>query len=156
MARGHAFWVIVTGTSPTAFRARRREDLLPTLHQLQRTQPDAVVRWFDRGKLWESPIEAREALRSRGRRPAAGERRGPEWRPGGSHEDPRARFKRTRDEKRAQFKRRQVRGRQQSEKGGPPAGETGPRSKPKRPWGRHPSRKAAGPRGPRQPRKPRR
>jgi hypothetical protein len=105
MARGHAFWVIVTGSTATAFRGRRKEELLPTLHQLRRTQPDAEVRWFDRGKLWESPDQAREALKaSRGRPKVKGRSR--DWRPGGSHVDPRARFKRTRDEKRAQFKRR--------------------------------------------------
>jgi hypothetical protein len=110
MARGHAFWVIVTGSSATAFRAPRKEDLLPTLHQLRRTQPDAVLRWFDRGKLWESPDEAREALRtSRGRPKTGGRTR--DWRPGGSHTDPKAKYQRTRDEKRAQFKRRLMRGR---------------------------------------------
>lgn len=111
MARGHAFWVIVTGSSPTAFRAREKEDLLPTLHQLRRTQPDAIVRWFDRGQLWDSPIQAMEALRaSRGRKKVQGRTR--DWRPGGSHVDPKAKYKRTRDEKRAQFKRRQTRQRQ--------------------------------------------
>jgi hypothetical protein len=135
MARGHAFWVIVTGTSATAFRARRKEDLLPTLHQLQRTQPDAVVRWFDRGKLWESPIEAREALRSKGRRPA-GERRGAEWRPGGSHKDPRARFKRTRDEKREQFKRRSIRRRREEQEPGAAGAPPRRDKRPPRPQGR--------------------
>jgi hypothetical protein len=95
--------VIVSGAVPTAFRARRREDLLPTLHQLQRTQPDTVLRWFDRGRLWESPVEAAEALRlarqARRTRPK-------DWRPGGGHKDPRARFELTRDQKRARFKRR--------------------------------------------------
>jgi hypothetical protein len=105
MARGHAFWVIVTGSTPTAFRARQKEDLLPTLHQLRRTQPEATLRWFDRGKLWDSPAHALDALRAaRGRKKVPERTR--EWRPGGSHVDPKARYKRTRDEKRAQFKRR--------------------------------------------------
>ena len=60
MAQRHSFWIIVAGSTPTSFRARRAEDLLPTLRQLQRTQPDTVLRWFERGKLWDSPDAARE------------------------------------------------------------------------------------------------
>jgi hypothetical protein len=102
----HAFWVIVTGANATAFRAREREDLLPTLKQLQRTQPDAVLKWFERGRIWESPLQAAEARRVK--RPS-GPPRGRAWRPGGNHKDPRARFELTRDQKRAKFKR-QLRG----------------------------------------------
>lgn len=103
MPAPHSFWVIVDGTTPTAFRARQREDLLPTLKQLQRTQPAVVLRWFDRGQLWESPIAASEALKMKRRLRSD---RGPGWRPGGSHVDPRERFQLTRDQKRARFKRR--------------------------------------------------
>ena len=39
----HSFWIIVSGATPTSFRARRAEDLLPTLRQLQRTQPDTAL-----------------------------------------------------------------------------------------------------------------
>lgn len=99
----HAYWVIVTGTDATAFRAREREDLLPTLKQLQRTQPDAVLKWFERNRLWASREEAEAAKRVR-RRPSPP--RGRDWRPGGSHIDPRARYRQTRDQKRARFKRR--------------------------------------------------
>lgn len=101
----HTYWVIVTGTDATAFRAREREDLLPTLKQLQRTQPDAVLKWFERGRLWESPEQALADLR----RPRVRSQRGSGWRPGGSHVDPRARFKVPRDEKRRRFKQRQRR-----------------------------------------------
>jgi hypothetical protein len=106
MAPQRAFWIIVQGSTPTAFRARRAEDLLPTLHQLQRTQPDTYLRWFDRGRFWESPEAEREAFLA-GRRASSSRNR--EWRPGGAHADPRARFKLTRDEKRARFKTRQRR-----------------------------------------------
>jgi hypothetical protein len=106
----HTYWVIVTGTDATAFRAREAEDLLPTLKQLQRTQPDAVLKWFERGRLWESPEQALADLR----RPRV-RTRGAGWRPGGSHVDPRARFKVPRDEKRRRFKQRQRR------EGGPSA-----------------------------------
>ena len=98
--RRHGHWVIIAANAPTAFRARHRETLLPTLKQLQRTQPDAVMRWFDGRRLWTSPAEANEARRRREtKRPA-------DWRPGGQHRDPRQRFELSRDEKRARFKRR--------------------------------------------------
>src|SRR5215471_2787789 len=103
MARHHAFWVILSGAVPTAFRSPRREDLLPTLHQLQRTQTDVTLQWFDRGRLWESPEAARAALLAKRRQFAD---RKSDWRPGGSHRDPRARYELSRDEKRARFKKR--------------------------------------------------
>jgi len=103
MARSHAFWVILAGAVPTAFRSPKREDLLPTLHQLQRKQPDVTLQWFDRGKLWESPEAARAALLAK--QPQFPDRKS-DWRPGGSHKDPRARYQLSRDEKRARFKKR--------------------------------------------------
>jgi len=101
-----AFWVIVTGTEPSAFRARDPEDLLPTLKQLQRTQPDAVLKWFERGRLWGSRLEASEALRARPKRKPSASRG---WRPGGQHADPSAAYALTRDEKRRRFKQRRSR-----------------------------------------------
>jgi hypothetical protein len=79
----HAYWTILAGGLPTAFRAARREELLPTFRRLQERHPDAVMKWFARGRLWDSPEEARER-----RRPVR-ERRGRDWRPGGEHRDPR-------------------------------------------------------------------
>jgi hypothetical protein len=98
-----ACWVIVTDSAPTAFRAGTPEELLPTLKQLQRTQPDATLKWFSRGQLWESPLAAIEALRAKRKA-----RHSPanSWRPGGAHADPRAKYQLTRDQKRARFKRR--------------------------------------------------
>jgi hypothetical protein len=96
-------WVILAGNTPTAFRARTREVLLPTLHQLQRTQPNVSLRWFERNRLWTSQAEARDALRAR--RIERPDRRS-NWRPGGEHKDPRERFELSRDEKRARFKKR--------------------------------------------------
>src|SRR5262245_63920142 len=87
----YAYWTILIDHKPTAFRARERDELLPTLHQLRRTNTDVVMMWFARGRLWESP-EAELAARIAARR-KPNERRGPEWRPGGAHADPRARFK---------------------------------------------------------------
>ena len=60
--RPHGVWVILAGNTPTSFRARDRDVLVPTFVQLQRTQPDVSLKWFERGRLWTSPAEARDAL----------------------------------------------------------------------------------------------
>src|SRR6266516_1425076 len=86
----YAFWTILIDGKPTAFRAREKEELLPTFKQLQRTNKDVVFKWFARGRLWETPEQAQFAQRVP---KPAGEKRGGSWRPGGTHEDPRARFK---------------------------------------------------------------
>ena len=112
----YAYWTIIAGGLPTAFRASQREELLPTFHRIREKHPDAQMKWFARGKLWESPEAARVRHDdSRGRRPfgdtrageprdrdrkggakpegpPAGERRGRDWRPGGEHRDPRQKF----------------------------------------------------------------
>jgi hypothetical protein len=103
VAKQQAIWIIVTGAVPTAFRAREREDLLPTLKQLQRKHPETRLMWFDHGRFWESPEEAEAAARARS---ANSEGRKKDWRPGGTHEDPRAKYQVTRDQKRARFKQR--------------------------------------------------
>jgi len=105
MPAPHSFWVILIGKTPTSFRAKEREDLVPTLRQLQRTQTDVTLRWFERGKVWESPEAAIGAAKLA--ETEAREKRTKEWRPGGEHRDPRARFELTRDQKRAKFKREQ-------------------------------------------------
>ena len=99
----HTYWTIILEGKPTAFRAHTQDELLPTLRQLQSQHPDAVLMWFARGRLWKSEEESR-AAHSKSR--PTGDRRGPAWRPGGSHEDPRARFKIPRDEKRRRFRER--------------------------------------------------
>jgi hypothetical protein len=86
-----AYWTILIDNAPTAFRARAREELLPTLAQLKRTNPDVVLKWFARGRLWDSQEAERESWRSNAAKPRD-ERRGRDWRPGGDHKDPRARF----------------------------------------------------------------
>ena len=86
----YAYWTILIDQKPTAFRAREREELLPTLNQLRRKNSDVALKWFARGTLWDSPAAAQAALHAP--RPAA-ERRGRDWRPGGEHRDPRDRFK---------------------------------------------------------------
>jgi hypothetical protein len=138
----YTYWTIILEGKPTAFRASTQEELLPTLKQLQSRHPDAVMLWFARGKLWQSQEQAREAFHAARRRPE--ERRGPDWRPGGAHKDPRDRFKVSRDEKRRRFKERLYRDR------GAPAerpGEPGPP--------RSPDAKRALPAGPASPREDR-
>jgi hypothetical protein len=95
-----AYWTIIAGGLPTAFRAAERDELLPTFRRIQEKHPDAVMKYFARGKLWSSPEEARAAAemrraartRDEGRR-AQATGRGRDWRPGGDHHDPRQKFK---------------------------------------------------------------
>jgi hypothetical protein len=107
--RPRGFWVILAGKTPTSFRAREAETLLPTLRQLQRTQPDVSLKWFERNRVWTSPEEAKEAQRAQRQRRPIGRPGGPKspWRPGGNHRDPRKRFELSRDQKRSRFKARQ-------------------------------------------------
>jgi hypothetical protein len=88
----HAYWTILVGDAPTAFRAADRADLVPTFERLRHTHPEVVLKWFARGRLWDSP-EAQRAAERAPRPRSDEERRGPEWRPGGTHRDPRDRFK---------------------------------------------------------------
>jgi hypothetical protein len=78
-----AYWTILAGGLPTAFRAADRDDLLPTFKRIQEKHPDAEMKWFARGRLWASPDEAREHA-ARGK---SSERRDRSWRPGGDHRD---------------------------------------------------------------------
>lgn len=105
-----AYWTILIDGQPTAFRARDAQELQPTLAQLRRTNKDVVLRWFARGRLWESPQAERDA----GRKPKPVEKRGAGWRPGGQHKDPRAvwqdRKKQRNQERRAEKHERRERG----------------------------------------------
>jgi hypothetical protein len=90
------YWTIILDGQPTAFRAAEREDLLPTLKQLQTKNPTAEMKWFARGRVWDSPEEASRAraeAEAAHRAAQQKERRGHEWRPGGEHRDPREKFK---------------------------------------------------------------
>jgi hypothetical protein len=91
-----AYWTILIGTSPTAFRAREAAELQPTLVQLRRTQPDAVMKWFERGRVWASPEEAMDARRAERQ---ASRTRSRDWRPGGTHVDVRLAYKRAKQSK---------------------------------------------------------
>jgi hypothetical protein len=100
----YAYWTILIDDKPTAFRAREREELLPTFVQLQRKNTHVTMQWFARGLLWASREAERDDFQqrkhaaaaprdSRADRPDGAERRGSDWRPGGTHKDPRDRFK---------------------------------------------------------------
>ncbi len=90
------YWTILVDDQPTAFRAHEPEELLPTLNRLKEKHASAVMKWFERGQLWESRDAAREAGE------AGGERRDRTWRPGGEHRDPRQPYK---DAKKAKWQR---------------------------------------------------
>jgi hypothetical protein len=139
-----AYWTIILDGKPTAFRARTSEELLPTLRQLQVRQPDAVMRWFARGRLWASPDEERTATQARR---SERERRRPEWRPGGEHRDPRDRFKVPREEKRRRFASKLRRERDSGPRTGPPKEDAGGSYPRRRPAGRTSGPAGRGPRG---------
>src|SRR5215510_7062922 len=101
-----AYWTLLIDNGPTAFRAHLAEDLLPTLRQLQRTNPNVVMKWFSGGRLWDSPEAAREE-RQRQRRPSSTEKRGAAWRPGGAHADPCDRFRKEKKKERPRSAQRQ-------------------------------------------------
>jgi len=90
-----AYWTILVDGQPTAFRAKDAADLQPTLKRIQRTEPSAVLKWFERGRLWSSPAEAAAARRKPSVRRPIATRPGQAktWRPGGLHRDPNARPK---------------------------------------------------------------
>jgi hypothetical protein len=77
-----AYWTILIDGKPTAFRARDQQELLPTFHQLKRTNDDVVLRWHARGRLWESQKQEwdarrkpRKPIRTAERRRGEGQRR---------------------------------------------------------------------------------
>lgn len=113
----YSYWTIIAGGLPTAFRAAEREDLLPTFSQIRHKHPDAQLKWFARGKLWDSPESARLDTEERRRpKPSKESRgqgaRGRDWRPGGEHRDPRQKYKDAKKagnarERKRKFERRQ-------------------------------------------------
>jgi hypothetical protein len=137
----YAYWTIIAGGLPTAFRAAEREELLPTFQRIREKHPDAQMKWFARGKLWESPEAARARPDdARGRRPS-GDKRGRDWRPGGEHRDPRQKFVDAKKQKNAAL--RKDRWDRKNTAGGRGQG-AGPGDTPQRPWQDRPQ----GPRGP--------
>src|SRR5215204_4705883 len=88
----YAYWTILVDDQPTAFRAGSQEDLMPTFKRLKDKHPTAKMMWFQNGKLWDSRIDAQEAMRARGEmgrrgdsrqsdRPASNHRARPPFKP---------------------------------------------------------------------------
>jgi hypothetical protein len=109
----YAYWTILAGGLPTAFRAAERDDLLPTFKRIQDKHPDAQMKYFARGQIWDSPEAARAAKEQppRSARLDEAAKRGREWRPGGEHRDPRQPFKdakkaRNQDRRKQRFERK--------------------------------------------------
>jgi hypothetical protein len=95
----YAYWTILVDEQPTAFRAADPNDLQPTYKRLREKHPSARMVWFQNGKIWNSRLDAREAMRVRGERGRTGDfrqrkqerREGKlEWRPKGAVPNPRA------------------------------------------------------------------
>jgi hypothetical protein len=135
----YAYWTILIDNTATAFRAREQEELLPTIAQLRRTNANVVMKWFARGRIWDSPEAEREAQQ---KPPIGGEKRGRDWRPGGAHRDPRDRFKKNKGERQKNETSRDSRPwRDKPADTGKPAGP--PRGD--RPWQNKSSRPPSGP-----------
>jgi hypothetical protein len=64
----HAYWTILVDNQATAFRAHDAEELLPTLNRLREKNASAVLKWFERGQLFDSRDAAREQGFGRGER----------------------------------------------------------------------------------------
>jgi hypothetical protein len=105
----YSYWTIIAGGLPTAFRAADREELLPTFTRIKQKHPDAEMKWFARGRLWESPESARQQIEA--------QRRGRDWRPGGEHRDPRQRFKDAKRERNVEHRKRKFERRQRFAEG---------------------------------------
>jgi hypothetical protein len=150
----HAYWTILIDNQPTAFRAREQEELLPTLNQLKRKNTNAEMKWFARGRLWDTQELERDDFqrrkraaagpyeRSEGKPPAGApgsdaprrrdhENRGKDWRPGGAHTDPRDRFKKKNRPDRTWSESGGDRKPWSKPAGGPPRGD--------RPWANKPA-----------------
>ncbi|HZI81408.1 MAG TPA: hypothetical protein VFD69_17935 [Vicinamibacterales bacterium] len=148
-----AYWTILVDGLPTAFRAAEREELLPTFKRLQEKHPDAAMRWFSRGQLWDSPEAARAALLDARRPP--GPPRGRDWRPGGEHRDPRQKFIDAKKARNQEGRKKRFERRQEGEGAAGPREPwkerpRGPNPEARRDWKERPSGPAgARPQGPR-------
>jgi hypothetical protein len=107
-----AYWTILVDGQPTAFRAADLDDLRPTFNRLKQKHPSAVLKWFQNGKLWSSRLEARQAAEASRRasqrktRHVEAPPRDRKWRPGGTHRDPRQKYKDARKARWTRFKQR--------------------------------------------------
>jgi hypothetical protein len=61
----YAYWTILVDEQPTAFRASSQEDLMPTFKRLKEKNATAKMMWWQNGKLWDSRVDAQEAMHAR-------------------------------------------------------------------------------------------
>ena len=71
----YAYWTIIVDDQPTAFRSGSQEDLMPTFKRLQQRNASAKMMWWQNGKLWDSRLDAQEAMRARGEMGRRGDER---------------------------------------------------------------------------------
>jgi len=132
----YSYWTIIADGLPTAFRAAERDELLPTFTRIRSKHPDAQMKWFARGRLWDSPESARrEAAAKREADAKRAHTPGRDWRPGGNHRDPRQPFRDARKARNTAHRKRKFERRQK--------------------WGAAPARPEPGNRPPRDGRTPR-
>ena len=144
----YAYWTIIAGGLPTAFRMAEREEILPTFKRILEKHPDAELRYFARGRLWASQEEAKRAAAERREGRTDQPRRGPGWRPGGSHSDPRQPFKDAKKARNVRWRKERFERRQDAQASGdrddrrPPGQENRPSRQGNRPPWRdsHPPR----------------
>jgi hypothetical protein len=123
----YSYWTIIADGLPTAFRAAERDELLPTFTRIKSKHPDAQMKWFARGRLWDSPDSARrEASAKREADARRAQKPGRDWRPGGSHRDPRQPFRDAKKARNAAHRKRKFERREKWGVARPP-GEPGHR-----------------------------
>jgi hypothetical protein len=128
----YSYWTIIADGLPTAFRAAERDELLPTFTRIKSKHPDAQMKWFARGRLWDSPDSARrEAAAKREADARRTQRPGRDWRPGGNHRDPRQPF---RDAKKARNAAHRKKKFERREKWGAARAPREPGNRPPREW----------------------
>lgn len=136
------YWTILAGGLPTAFRATEREELLPTFQRIKEKHPDAEMKYFAQGKLWDSPEDARAAREAERRGERRGEQggegggkrefRGRDWRPGGEHRDPRQKFADAKRDRNQRWRKEKFEKKERF------ARDAKPEWKPKREWSERP------------------
>ena len=62
----YAYWTILVDEQPTAFRAGSQEELMPTFKRLKLKHASAKMMWWQNGKLWDSRLDAQQAMHARG------------------------------------------------------------------------------------------
>lgn len=62
----YAYWTILVDDQPTAFRAGSQDELMPTFKRLKLKHASAKMMWWQNGKLWDSRLDAQEAMHARG------------------------------------------------------------------------------------------